>query len=170
MRLTKSGQIDSDGSAARAAAVQTAVRLMPENGDLDELAVRLSQERGRPLHIMRRAMPPGAASGLWISTRSADYVVIDATASPTRAGAIVCHEYAHLILKHTGRMLDESQLAMALAPEVAPEVAARFLTRESYAGDQEHDAEEVGRLIATEHVNRVRSSQRGSSVFVTRLR
>lgn len=170
MRLIKTGRSDSYGSAARAAAVRTAVHLMPEDGDLDELAVRLSQERGRPLRIIRQAMPPGAASGLWISTRSTDYVIIDAKASPTRASAILCHEFAHMILGHKGWALDESQLAMALAPEVAPQVAARFLARESYGGNQEHDAEEVGTLVAAEHTRRVRSRQQSSGTFAERLR
>lgn len=130
-------------------AVKAAAAHLPPDGDLQGLLASLSEARGRPLVLVRRELAPGGPSGAWLALPDKDYIVVTADAAPSREAAIICHEIGHIVLGHTGTPLPAD--ASAIAPAVAPHIAARFLGRHGYAADQERDAESFGTLLAVEH-------------------
>lgn len=140
-------------------AARVAKRLMPIDGDLDGLLHALSQQRGRPLHVLPQKFDGRPTSGLWLPTDRADYLVIDEPTTPSRRAAIICHEVAHILLEHTPNITDSEVVAAAM-PDLSPELIARALPRHAYASDDEADAEELGTLIGAEHWSRQINSSR----------
>lgn len=126
----------------------SALRLIPQSGSVPALITTVGTERGRPIKLIELPLPPDSPSGAWISSLDVDYIVIDATSTPTRRDAIICHELAHMLLGHQGEPVSSDQLTM-LAPTINPQVAARVLGRHGYAAEAEHDAEVLATMLVT---------------------
>jgi hypothetical protein len=130
--------------------VRDALRHIPSDGDLDVYVESIASLRRRQIVMLGWPLASDAPSGLWIAGADRDYIVYPKSAPAARKRAIVCHELAHMLLGH--EMQTDGQgaelAALAVAPSIHPDVAARFLTRHGYADSIEAEAEKVGTRLA----------------------
>lgn len=151
-------------------ATRLARRLIPRDGDLRGLLVNVSRHRGRPLTLMAHDLGSATGlSGLWLATATSDYIVIDASASPSRQAIAVSHEVAHMLLEHRGE-LTTIDIGRGLAPDLNPGLVARFLARHGYATLDEREAEELATAIVMERERRERLAPPGVDSIAARLR
>jgi len=135
-------------------AVRLARRLMPLDGNLDDFIASIARHRGRPITLVQLdRRPSDDLSGLWLATESADYIIVDPTATPSRRALIVCHEIAHMLLGHRGD-LTTSQLLATTAPDLNCALVARVLGRHAYGSADEQAAEEMATVVAAERSQR----------------
>ena len=129
-----------------------AVRLVPANGNVDDLVAAVGRERNRAVHLLPADLGPEAPTGMWISTDRGEYIVFPADASSAERAAVICHELAHMLLGHRPEaQVDQlSQMATAVAPSIDPEVAQRFLHRHGYVEKVEAEAEYLATVLVTQ--------------------
>lgn len=135
----------------RRAAHQRALRLVPANGQLDDLVENVAAATGRPVSLLAFALGRGEPTGLWIATDVANYVVYPEAASAAERTAIVCHELAHILLDHEpqGEAARLAELAATVAPNISPAVARRMLARHGYGEGVEAEAEDLATRLVT---------------------
>lgn len=145
-------------------------RLMPPDGDLDIWLRNLSEHRHRPVKATVGDLSgfPGL-SGMCVIRDDGDYIILDATASPTRRLVFLCHEVAHLLLGHQGEVAS-SELVARATPDLPPELRARVVTRHEHNSPEEHAAEELATLLSLEHARRQRAQELRSNAVSARLR
>lgn len=143
-------------SAEVTEAIRQAEEIIPYSGETDDLLVRLSEARGRPIRLLVSPLSE-AVSGVLISTEKADYIAVSEGASPERQVAIVCHEVAHVLLGHdhqgslTSSLVDTGLLS-GLDPKLVSAVVAG---RQAHAETVEIDAELVATYISVELRKRI---------------
>jgi hypothetical protein len=77
--------------------------------DPRELAARLGEERGKPIHLVPSTeLPPAAAFGVTGGDESRDVVLYEARTSATSQMLIILHELAHIVLEHPRSAVDHS--------------------------------------------------------------
>lgn len=109
---------------------------------VSDLAARLSELRGRPLHI--EVLPHTRAGsipcGLWVATETTDYIFARQGASSLHHKHFVLHEVGHMVCGHQG--LDVPAGLTSLLPHLKPELIRRALARTTpYSTPQEREAE-----------------------------
>lgn len=124
------------------AAVLDDLRL-PARADIDGLCEHLAQVRARPLRIVPVAMAEQPC-GMWIATRDADWIFVDADTTPAHREHIVLHEIGHLVCGHTGGGHDVA----SFFPDIDPELVMAMLARTTYSDEQEQQAEVMAYLLA----------------------
>jgi hypothetical protein len=140
------------------AAIRRLDPLFPTPWDIDELVRRVAKARGRDINLIPWPMADMGRSGLWLPTERADYIFFEQTAAPNIREQIIGHEIGHLLLEHTPQLTDASRdLLMALAPNLAPEVARRVLGRSGYDTHEEAAAEEFGTMLVRRGISRHRT-------------
>jgi hypothetical protein len=120
---------------------------IPRPFDLTALIDRLSQERGRPITLQPwpGISGPGAPSGIWLETETADHIFYEHNTSSLHREQIVLHECAHMLLGH-GRTLTPQETSQIL-PDLGPSLINRALARTCYTTTQEQEAETLASLI-----------------------
>lgn len=131
-----------------------ASRLVPRNGDVDELVSAISAERARPIRVMAEDLHPSGPFGVWFPTAKNDWIIIPKGIGAAARTATICHELAHMLLGHEPRPLmsfaDLDELVARIAPEIDPEIAKRILlARSLYDDDLEIDAEVLATVLVT---------------------
>lgn len=140
---------------AVATALKQATDLLPADGDLRSLLSRLADQRGRPITLSHWQADPASPSGLWVALTDRDHIIVAADAPPAREAAIICHELGHMLLGHEGPSAPTgAHLRAEAAPDISPDVAARFLARHGYENALEREAETFGTLLAAEVARR----------------
>jgi hypothetical protein len=88
---------------------------------LDTFAATVEAHRGRSLRILPLPGLDGsdALSGAWVATDAADYVLIDADASPWHRNLIGLHEIGHILCDHGCENEQEAELVACLILEQA---------------------------------------------------
>lgn len=122
---------------------------MPASGSVDDFLVNLSRARGRGLVAMPCSLT-GSVSGVWAPTVQHDVILYSAASTPARKVGIVCHEVAHILLKHDPAVhasISSDSLA-GIAPSVRLDVAASFLARSDYTTPEEVAAETLGTVFS----------------------
>lgn len=77
--------------------------------ELGELAARLGEQRGKPIHLVPSyELPPTAAFGVTGGDETQDVVLFEVRTSTTSQLLIVLHELAHIILEHPRTAVDHS--------------------------------------------------------------
>jgi len=105
--------------------------------------------RGRPICILRHRLPSDGPCGLRVATTSADYLIVQESASPAHRDLILLHELGHVLLDpEEGLPLDEDQLK-ALVPLVDPATVTGMLGRSRYNLESEQAAEVFATLLFT---------------------
>ncbi len=163
----------SPAATPRSRVIELGEWLLPANGDIDEFVSAVADHRGRPGHVLSSPLNPAGPSGFWIGIPTGDYIVVTATATPTRRAAIVCHELAHMLLGHEPEVGDVDSarlLAQYLAPAVDPSVAIRFLARHGYEASAEEDAEAAATAFVTAAATRQRATSATNDRVSERLR
>jgi hypothetical protein len=125
---------------------------IPTPFDARTFCDHIAERRGRSITIMMLDTSEAAVPcGLWLSTVTADYIVIDAAAPPVLRDHILTHELAHMLCDHEGLLqLDASALSLDI---IDPAVVERVLGRDSgyttrYASAEEQEAEGLASVIA----------------------
>jgi hypothetical protein len=115
---------------------------------LDTFAATVEAHRGRPLRVLPLPGLDGsdALSGAWVATDAADYVLIDADASPWHRNLIGLHEIGHILCDHGGAP-GLRELAADLLPTLSDATVRRFLGRHGYSREDEQEAELMACLI-----------------------
>ena len=146
--------------------------MLPRSGDVDDLLEAVGRARGRPIRLLSFEVSSDSPSGVWIATAKTDYVAHPADASSAERSAIICHELAHMFLGHRPEQAFDhlSQLAVAVAPSLDPEVARRFLSRHGYSDDVEADAEQLGTELVTKLNRNAQSAALRKDAVSDRLR
>lgn len=128
---------------------------LPEECDIADLCDRLSERRGRPLRLMPVSVPGSHPCGLWIMTRTVDFIVYEARTSKPHQDHIIAHELAHMVCGHrsgAGTPVGDDT-AQLLFPDLAPELVQKILGRGNYSSVEEREAEVTASLIL-ERINR----------------
>jgi hypothetical protein len=101
---------------------------------LDAFAASVAERRKRALHVLPLPGLDGSdgLSGAWVATDTADYVLIDADASPWHRDLIGLHEIGHLLCGHGGG---------ELLPGLSDVTIRRILARHGYGSSDEREAE-----------------------------
>lgn len=112
---------------------------IPHPFSLEAFAGTVAARRGRPLRI--QPLPgldgSGLLSGAWVATDAADYILIDAAASPWHRNLIGTHEIAHILWDHNG-----APRLRELAADLLPAATVRrILGRHGYSSEDEREAE-----------------------------
>lgn len=127
---------------------------LPEPFDAAELVARLARRRGRPIELIAVPARPGAPCGLLVTAGQADYIVYAGDTPPLHQQHILVHEYAHLLLGHTGGVSLTSGLTQGLLPHLSAGLVERVLGRTIYQDQQEQEAELLASLILTRAIRK----------------
>jgi hypothetical protein len=122
---------------------------VPQPFDLAAFARALARHRGRPLYIQPLPGLDGSdgLSGFWINTVEADYVCIDADASPWHRNLIGLHELGHILCGHHADARWLHDMGTALLPGLSEVTITRMLGRHGYTSREEREAELTASLI-----------------------
>ena len=125
---------------------------------VQQLCELLADERRRPIHVEAYPLDPPLA-GLWIATRTTDYIFYAEDAPPPLQEHTVLHELGHVLLAVGDTVhpdLDDWELSGPL-PVLSPAMLLAALKRSCYDDERECAAE----LLATLIEQRWRATQGG---------
>ncbi|MEU8434406.1 hypothetical protein AB0F18_16085 [Streptomyces sp. NPDC029216] len=131
---------------------------------IDELHAYLSEQRGRPIHLIPTAFPERHLFGIWLKTDDFDIIAFEKAASASHKEHIIAHELAHIAFDHNGSLqLDQidpgteepagtggtggAGEAGSLFSDVDPDAVRSVLMRSRYSDDEEQEAETMASLI-----------------------
>ena len=111
-----------------------------------ELCRLLGEHRGRPIRLIPYSLPVPGPFGLWIATKTADYIFYQKETSRAHQDHIILHEVGHILAGHHS---DESgsEVWHTMLPDISPDVINRALQRTSYDEEREREAELVATII-----------------------
>jgi hypothetical protein len=133
---------------------------LPEPLTVERLCESLSAARGRPLTLLAMPLPTGGPCGLWVATGNADYVVFEATTSPTHRTHIVLHELAHVLLEHTSTRVLTDDATSVLMPHLEPATVQRLMARTWFDEDAEREAEVAADILSKRIQRPIRHAER----------
>jgi hypothetical protein len=119
--------------------------------DRDALTLRdrLSELRGKPIHLVAMEMPGYSVNGMLISTYTADFVLYEARTTRAHQEHIIAHELAHILCGHQAVDAADGSVLRQLFPDIAPEVVRRALKRTMYSDSNEQEAEMIASVLLT---------------------
>ncbi|MGW6876989.1 hypothetical protein ACWGHA_32190 [Streptomyces xanthophaeus] len=154
---------------------------IPHPLDVERLSASISEQRGRPLHLLPLPEAVGAEAGvcgLWLGLGDADIVFYEAATSRVHQTHIILHELAHMLLDHGRLGVDDDSsgstsedgggsglaLLAGLFPDLDPSMVNRMLARgrTDYSAVEEQQAELLATLISS-HRPTVAVAGRGAS-------
>ncbi|MCP2262241.1 hypothetical protein LX15_005975 [Streptoalloteichus tenebrarius] len=117
--------------------------------DVRVFCADLARQRGRPLHLqpISGLTSPGAPSGLWLATDTADHIFYEQDTSPLHHDHIILHEVGHMLCEHNQLALDDVRTAFRAIGSVDPARIRSILPRIRYNQDEEQQAEMIATLI-----------------------
>lgn len=95
--------------------------------------------------------------GMWLATKTADYVFYDTGISRAHAEVIVGHEFGHMLRRHHGRAPTVPGDLGGLITGIDPSTVQLVLGRTRYNEPEEFEAEMLGSLLQ-EHVSTTRAT------------
>ncbi|MFD7099542.1 hypothetical protein [Streptomyces xanthophaeus] len=143
---------------------------IPHPLDVERLCASISEQRGRPLHLLPLPEAVGAEAGvcgLWLGLGDADIVFYEAATSRVHQTHIILHELAHMLLDHGRLGVDDDDdgsgsgsedgggsglaLLAGLFPDLDPSMVNRMLARgrTDYSAVEEQQAELLATLISS---------------------
>lgn len=120
---------------------------LPTPYDVSILCEYLSQQRGRPIHLVPMTMQVSHPCGILVASSTTDFIFYDVNTSKPHQEHIVMHELAHIICCHRGSGGLDDASAQLLFPDVDPELVRDMLRRTTYSNVQEQEAEIMASLI-----------------------
>ncbi|WP_326647206.1 toxin [Streptomyces sp. NBC_01750] len=131
----------------RSCEARLAALMLPMSCDIAGLCARLSERRGRPLHLIPIAMRAAQPCGLWIASDAADLVIFEAKTTRPHQDHIIVHELAHIVCEHRSSSSLDDATARLVFPDLNPELVRNMLQRSNYSDAQEQEAEMMASLI-----------------------
>lgn len=121
-----------------------ALDLPDELVDLDGLVAHMALKRGRTITVSAWQSPDFSAA--WIETEDEDLVFYEQAATLPHQQACICHELAHMILKHSPNIPIQS---IGFDLPMRTTAAAIMLGRSCRQGisEQEQEAEVLGTML-----------------------
>jgi hypothetical protein len=113
---------------------------------VDVLCQRLGERRGRPLRLVSYSLPVPGPFGLWLATRSTDYILYQAETTRVHQDHIILHEVGHILADHRSDDTDDEYWRQTM-PDLPVQVIRRALRRTHYDTKQEREAELVATII-----------------------
>jgi hypothetical protein len=138
--------VNRDQSRRECSAVVAGLDL-PDPFDLGDFCTRLSRQLGQSLVLMSHSMVIGGLCGAWMRTAKADYVFYEEDTSLLHQQHIVFHEIGHILRAHVPGKELSKDLARTIAAGSRVSDVFRVLGRDSYAEDDEFEAELIATLI-----------------------
>ena len=122
---------------------------IPRPFSLDVFAAAVAAHRNRALHILPLPGLEGTdgLSGAWVATDTADYVFVDADASPWHRDHIGLHEISHVLCGHGTAGSRFGEIAGTLVPSLGDVTVQRVLGRHGGCSRDEQEAELMACLI-----------------------
>lgn len=109
------------------------------------LCRRLGERRGRPIRLVPYPLPIPGPFGVWIATRTADYILYQRETSKVHQDHIILHEVGHIMADH--RSTVSGNEIRQLLPDISADVVKKTLWRTSYDEEHEREAELVATII-----------------------
>ncbi|WP_327738782.1 hypothetical protein OG749_38180 [Streptomyces nojiriensis] len=110
------------------------------------LCQALGDHRRRPIQLIDYSLPVPGPYGVWIASKSADYVFYQKETSRAHQDHIILHEVGHILAGHQSDETD-AEFWQSMAPDLSIDVIRRALRRTSYDEDREREAELVATII-----------------------
>jgi len=125
---------------------------IPVNPDdlVERLCARMGERLGQPVHYLLVRFPPESATGLWIDTGTAHYLLCERDTSGWHRVAITAHEFWHVEAGHgsLGVGVGDRDLPQLLLPSLDPSTVARIVAQRTYCSNQaEQEAEFFSSLL-----------------------
>jgi hypothetical protein len=129
---------------------------LPEADSVLDLVPFMENRRGRSLQLVPftpdasdpDSLDASAPCGLWLATKTTDYVFYDAGISRSHAEIIVGHEFAHMLKEHRGNTAKSPFGSLGgLITDIDPATVQLILGRTRYNDPEEFEAEMLGSLL-----------------------
>ena len=132
---------------AQLQALETGVDLR-QIATVQQLCHVLAAQRQRPMHLEARPMPPPLA-GLWLASRTTDYIFYADDAPPLLQDHTVLHELAHMLLGlHEAVLADLGRWEACMPlPPLTQQMVLAALKRSCYDDEHERMAEVLASMI-----------------------
>ena len=127
---------------------------LPVRFGIDAVCERLESRMGSRIELIPMALPPASPLGLLITDERGHSVIYEESASPIHRQQIIFHEFAHLLLGHTGRPIGDDR-RHCLFVHIDRRTGGRVLARSCGSTEQETEAEMTATLL-------LRRAHRGS--------
>ncbi|MFF9428406.1 hypothetical protein [Streptomyces sp. NPDC014746] len=120
--------------------------------NIDDLCMALGERRGRHIRLVPLQLPLGSPDGLWVSTKTEDFILFEQRLAPIHGRQVILHELGHGVCDHHATLVISPDASRLLLPSLNPEMVQRALGREHSQTEAEIEAEYVGSLLSR-HVN-----------------
>jgi hypothetical protein len=122
---------------------------LPRPFSVDALCRRLTDQRGRRLHLhlLPREVAVSGICGVWLATASDDHVFYEGQTSPVHQEHIVLHEIGHILFEHNTMAEGMVDSVQTLLPDLDPARFQGLFARTDYTTRQEQEAEMFASLI-----------------------
>lgn len=114
--------------------------------DLDELCLKLGEERSRPIQVLEFCFPDPSIFGLWVEASDNDIIFHDANLPPRQRTRTILHEVGHMVFNHQPDNHDDD-VAEMIAPHLPPGTTWRCLRRDRFDSPHENDAEHFASIL-----------------------
>lgn len=122
---------------------------VPVPWSLDTFVDALSDQRRRAIHLRPLEGPGGVdmPTGLWVPTPEVDHVFFETSTSVPHQEHIICHELAHMILRHEPDPTQPGHYLRRVFEQIDPGLIEAARARTSYRLVEEQEAETLATLI-----------------------
>lgn len=124
--------------------------VIPDPFDVDVLAARLAEQRGKPLRFVSMSGPRGESTpcALWIAFDDEDVICVEPATTSWHREQMIVHELAHMICRHVVALEPSTDYTVQrLTPDLDPGLVRLVLGRTSYTTTQEREAETLATMI-----------------------
>ncbi|MEU1734774.1 hypothetical protein [Streptosporangium sp. NPDC020145] len=126
--------------------------IIPDPFDLDLFVSRVGERQGRQIFLVPISAARSMPCGLYIKSKTADFLCYARSGSPLHQCHIILHELGHLLLGHQDSGWRGEVLHNVLMPDLDPEMIRSVLCRNGYGTPAEDEAEVFADLVLAPRV------------------
>ncbi|WP_326820296.1 hypothetical protein [Streptosporangium sp. NBC_01756] len=108
---------------------------------------RVEERRGRQIRLVAMSVSLGTPCGLYIKSKTTDFLCYARSNSPLHQHHIILHELGHLLFDHHDSGWRSENLHKNLLPDLDPGLIKSVLCRNGYNSPAEAEAEAFADLI-----------------------
>ncbi|MFF5211946.1 hypothetical protein [Streptosporangium sp. NPDC000396] len=121
--------------------------VLPDPFDMGLFINRVEERRGRQIRLVAMSASRSTPCGLYIKSKSTDFLCYTHSDSPLHQCHIILHELGHLLLDHHDSGWRSEDLHRLLLPDLDPGMIKSVLCRNGYTSPAEDEAEMFADLI-----------------------